>query len=168
MNPSIIKVVGLSAGGKSTLVRRLRQAGYDARPVSQEHSNVPALWQQFDQTAVLIYLDIDLETQRSRRPDVTWDEATLLTERKRLAHAYEHADLKINTAGLAAEDVLKVALAFLQNQRIRHADEPLPPLASTGSALVPAPESEVTSVWIGEKKRNRKKRRNKAGVAAKD
>ena len=71
------KVVGVSASGKSTLVAGLRQAGYYARPVSQEHSHLPDLWQQFDRGRVLIYLDNDLESQRQRRPDVSWDQQNL-------------------------------------------------------------------------------------------
>ena len=51
----LIKVVGISASGKSTLVKALRQRGYRARPVSQEHSNVPSLWQQFEEPEI----DID-------------------------------------------------------------------------------------------------------------
>ena len=57
----VIKVVGVSAGGKSTLVRLLRERGYDARAVSQEHSEVPTLWKQFEPPRVLIYLDTTLE-----------------------------------------------------------------------------------------------------------
>ena len=85
----LIKVVGISAGGKSTLVRNLRNAGYDARPVSQEHSSIPDLWQQFDTPDVLIYLDTTLDAQRTRRPDVTWTAETLRAEERRLDHARE-------------------------------------------------------------------------------
>ena len=49
----VIKVVGVSAGGKSTLVRALREHGYDARAVSQEHSHSATLWKQFDVPRVL-------------------------------------------------------------------------------------------------------------------
>ncbi len=141
----VIKVVGISASGKSTLVKRLRRAGYDARPVSQEHSNVAELWQQFDKPAVLIYLDADLATQRARRPDVSWDEGWLRQEQERLRHAWEHADLKINTATLSTGVVGKIALTFLGQERIRHASAPLPPLRSTGSALDPGAAYEAES-----------------------
>ncbi len=156
---SLIKVVGISASGKSTLVKNLRRAGYNARPVSQEHSHVPSLWQQFDRASVLIYLEIDLEGQRQRRPDVTWDPAALLSEQERLTHAREHADLKINTTNAEQATVLKVALAFLENQRIRHANQPLPPIAATGSALVPPPEVISELPPTGKRKRPKKKRR---------
>lgn len=141
----VIKVVGISASGKSTLVKRLRRAGYDARPVSQEHSNVGELWQQFEQPTILIYLDADLATQRQRRPDVSWEESWLRQEQERLRHAWEHAQLKINTAMLSPEVVGKIALTFLIQERIRHAAQPLPPLRATGSALAPGPVEEPES-----------------------
>ncbi|CAN5697341.1 hypothetical protein BH10CHL1_BH10CHL1_44360 [soil metagenome] len=155
----LIKVVGISASGKSTLVKNLRRAGYNARPVSQEHSHVPSLWQQFDQASVLIYLDIDVEGQCQRRPDVTWAEEARLIEQERLKHACEHADLKINTTNAAPETVLKVALAFLEHQRIRHADQPLPPISATGSALPPDLEAIPELQFTAKHKRSQKKRR---------
>ena len=135
----LIKVVGASGSGKSTLVSKLRQAGYNARPVSQEHSSIPDLWQQFDRPAVLIFLDVDLESQRRRRPDVTWTDEALHLERQRLAHARDHADLKINTSALSPERVLGLVVAYLRHARIRHADHPLAPLPATGGAQRPAP-----------------------------
>ena len=92
MDHPLIKVVGISGSGKSTLVSVLRQAGYNARPVSQEHSHIADLWQRFDRLRFLIYLDADLASQMRRRPDVTWSKADWLTEHERLAHARAHAD----------------------------------------------------------------------------
>ena len=134
-NLPVIKVVGVSAAGKSTLTKGLREAGYDARPVSQEHSQVADLWRRFERTHVLIYLDADLETQRQRRPDVTWSAADLARERARLAHAHAHADLHINTAKMDSDTVCRVALAWLEHAHVRRAGAPLPPLSATGSAL---------------------------------
>jgi RNase adaptor protein for sRNA GlmZ degradation len=130
----LIKVVGVSGSGKSTLVRGLRNAGYHARPISQEHSNVPTLWQQFEQATLLIYLNVSLEGQRTRRPDVTWSHAARQDEVRRLIHAWEHADLRIDTTHLASKAVLEVALTFLENKRTRHAPGPLEAIPATGSA----------------------------------
>ena len=135
-----IKVVGMSASGKSTLVAGLRAAGYDARPVSQEHSNVPDLWRRFDAADEtdyrpplwLIYLDVDLEGQRSRRPDVSWSAKWWRTEQARLHHARAHADLRIDTSAMSPEQVLDLALLFLRERGVAHADHPLPPVAPTG------------------------------------
>ena len=131
----VIKVVGVSAGGKSTLVRRLRELGYDARAVSQEHSQVATLWKKFDMPRVLVYLDTALEAQRQRRPDGDWTAASLHEERHRLRNAYAEADLRINSAQLTGEEVLKMTLAYLRARRIRHAPEPLPEAAATGAPI---------------------------------
>lgn len=130
----IIKVVGISGSGKSTLVRALRADGFDARPVSQEHSNVPDLWQQFERTAYLIYLNASLEDQQARRQDVTWSTAAHQEESRRLAHAREHADLRIDTAALSPTGVHNVAKSYLMRRRVRHADHPLAPLPATGAS----------------------------------
>lgn len=133
----VIKVVGISASGKSTLVRSLRAAGYDARPVSQEHSNIPDLWQHFDEPDYLIYLHASLEDQRARRPDVMWSAGAHKEEMRRLAHAREHADLRIDTSGMTPGSVYQIASSFLTQQRVRHADHPLQPVPATGSAKPP-------------------------------
>jgi hypothetical protein len=130
----VIKVVGISGSGKSTLVCALRARGYEARPISQEHSNVPDLWQQFGPTAYLIYLNASLENQQARRQDVNWSAAAHQEEVRRLAHAREHADLRIDTAALSPTGVYEVARAFLTRQRVRHADHPLDPLPATGAS----------------------------------
>jgi hypothetical protein len=130
----LIKVVGVSASGKSTLVAGLRQAGYDARPVSQEHSNVPDLWRQFEPPRYLIYLSVSLESQQLRRPDVTWTASNRRIEEARLAHAREHADLRIDTTHFSTHDILRLACADLRRRRISHAAVPLSPVLATGSA----------------------------------
>jgi len=134
-----IKVVGVSAAGKSSLVASLRQLGYNAQAVSQEHSGVRDLWKQFGVPRVLIYLDATLDAQRLRRPDVTWDAANLAFEHKCLANARQAADLRINTADLAAAQVLALVLAFLNRRRIVHAHAPLPPAPRTGGSARPSP-----------------------------
>jgi len=132
----LIKVVGVSAAGKSTLVAGLRARGYNARPTSQEHSGTPDMWRRIRPPAVLIYLKIDLATQQERRPDVSWDSGWLATEEERLAHARQHADLILNTQGMTAEAVLAQVLAWLQEHPLAHTEHPLPPLPKTGSAVL--------------------------------
>ena len=86
MKTDLVKIVGVSAAGKSTLVAALRRLGYNARPVAQEHSQVPAMWQRIRPPVWLIFLDVDLPGQGARRPDVSWSEPWRRTELKRLAH----------------------------------------------------------------------------------
>lgn len=129
----VIKVVGVSASGKSTLVRLLRERGYDARAVSQEHSEVQTLWKQFEPPRVLIYLDTSLEAQQQRRPNSQWDAATLDEERSRLHNAYVEADLRVNNAEFTPEQLLSLTLAYLRSRGIRHANAPLPAATPTGA-----------------------------------
>ena len=152
----VIKVVGVSASGKSTLVAGLRAAGYDAYPVSQEHSNVADLWKQFGMPRVLIYLDVSLEAQKERRPDVTWDAANRNTEVERLAHARDHADLQIDTSHNSAEQVRRIALAYLEGQRVRRADSALPPVSQTGAPVKAAPPMPVAETPAAAKKKRRR------------
>lgn len=131
----VIKVVGVSASGKSTLAAGLRQAGYDARPVSQEHSKVADLWKKFDFPQVLIYLDAGLEAQQTRRPDVSWNSVNYAEEAARLANARDHADLRIDTSQMSAQQVLAVVLAYLEKRGVRRAESPLSPLGNTGAPV---------------------------------
>ncbi len=113
-DPRRIVVVGVCSAGKSTLVRGLRERGYNARAVSQEHSYVPYLWQR-SRPDVLVYLDASVHTIRARgRP--RWRPALLDVEHERLSHAREHADLYIATDGLAPEDVASRVATFLSKQ----------------------------------------------------
>jgi hypothetical protein len=154
----VIKVVGVSASGKSTLVTHLRQAGYNARAVSQEHSSVANLWQQFDRTRLLIYLDATLEIQQRRRPDVSWDVNNLQAEQIRLAHARDHADLKIDTSALIPEIIWRIVESFLKQQRIHHAEQPLAPGNATGSALRTAAPIAVTPPPVDGRRKKKRKR----------
>lgn len=132
----VIKVVGVSASGKSTLVASLRAAGYDARPISQEHSGVHDLWNKFDLPQALIYLDVSLEAQLARRDDVTWSVSARDDELARLAHARENADLLINTTALNAATVLALVLAWLRSKGYRKSDSPLRPMSATGAPVM--------------------------------
>jgi len=133
MNLDLVKIVGVSAAGKSTLVAGLRELGYNARPVAQEHSQVPDMWQRIRPPNWLILLDADLTAQGERRPDVSWDEPWRRTELKRLAHARSHADLVIDTSNLSPENVLQQATDFLRVSRVAVAPGPLAALPHTGS-----------------------------------
>lgn len=132
-----IKVVGVSGSGKSTLVRALRAAGYDAKPVSQEHSGVPTLWREMGLPRVLIYLDVSLAAQRARRQDVSWSEEARAIEVERLADARANADLRIDTSEQTPQEVSKIALAWLGTQKIAHAAAPLPQQGETGAPIAP-------------------------------
>ena len=133
MNRDLVKIVGISAAGKSTLVVGLRRLGYDARPVAQEHSQVPDMWHRIRPPDWLIFLDADLPAQGARRPDVSWNERWRRTELQRLEHARRHADLIIDTSLLTPENVMQQAVDFLRLRRVLPATGPLAELPRTGS-----------------------------------
>ena len=110
----LIAVVGVCASGKSTLTAGLRSAGWNARPVSQEHSYVADMWQRLTNPDILIFLDCALETTRGRRQNPDFPDWLYAAERERLRHARAHADLTILTDALTPAEVLAQAIAFLE------------------------------------------------------
>jgi cytidylate kinase len=117
----LIAVVGPCASGKSLLARALRQRGYNAREVGQEHSYVPTMWQRITQPDLLIYLDVSWEVACQRRS--TDAKASWWAElAHRLRHARHHADLYIHTDVLTPQEVLEESLAFLEGAVARRHD----------------------------------------------
>lgn len=110
-----IGVVGPCAAGKSTLVAGLTSYGYWGKQIAQEHSYVADMWRRISQPDVLIYLNVSYP-QTIKRKNLNWTEAEYAEQIHRLRHARQHADLKIDTTGLTAPQVLQAAIAFL-NQR---------------------------------------------------
>lgn len=90
-----IAVVGPCASGKSTLVTRLRESGYQAHAIAQEHSAVRDLWKSRNPD-LLVALDVSLEVVRKRRSP-NWLEAVYERQHKRLQSAYQAADIIIDT-----------------------------------------------------------------------
>lgn len=113
----LIAVVGPCASGKSSLVRRLKALGYDARHVAQDHSYVPDMWRRLTDPDLLIYLDAGLSTI-ARRRRISWGERYLAAERHRLRHARQHCDLYLPTDDLTEEEVLERAVNFLQKRAL--------------------------------------------------
>lgn len=109
----LIAIVGVCAAGKTTLARALREQGYDARPVLQEHSYVPTMWQRITKPDILIYLFADLETVRWRRRDPDFPAWLWMQELARLRHAQEHSHIYIDTCALTPGEVLSQALLGL-------------------------------------------------------
>lgn len=109
-----VAVVGPCMSGKSELVGALRALGYPTHHVAQEHSYVPSMWQRMTSPDVLIYLDVDYESVRARRPSISWGPERLQEQAARLAHARDHCDLYVDTSRLTIEAVRERVLAFLQ------------------------------------------------------
>ncbi len=109
-----VAVVGPCTSGKSTLVKALKEAGYDIRHVAQEHSYVPDMWQRFTKPDLLIYLDVTYQTAQQRRK-IDWGPERLVEQAGRLAHARQHCDLYILTDDLTPDEVLNKVLALLDD-----------------------------------------------------
>lgn len=107
-----IAVVGPCASGKSTLVTRLRENGYEAHAIAQEHSAVRDLWKSRNPD-MLIALDVSLEVVRQRRSP-NWLEAVYERQHKRLKSAYEAADLTIDTEEHDADAVYDIVQNLIQ------------------------------------------------------
>jgi len=110
--PGRVVVVGVCAAGKSTLVARLRQAGYDARSCAQEHSYVPDMWRRLARPQALVYLDASLATV-NRRLGTAFEEVYLARQRERLAHARAHCDVYVATDALDPAGVCAQVVAAL-------------------------------------------------------
>jgi nucleoside-triphosphatase THEP1 len=112
--PKVV-VVGPCASGKTTLVDRLRALGVDAWVSGQEHSAVRNLWRRLDPD-VLIALEIDLATLRSRRSP-SWPQTIYDVQLERLREAFAGADVVINTAVLTEDEVVSKAVNVLERYR---------------------------------------------------
>jgi deoxyadenosine/deoxycytidine kinase len=109
-----IGIVGPCSAGKSTLVKGLKQRGYnDTRPISQEHSYVPYMWQRITNPDVLIYLDVSYDNAQKRRW-LNWTPEEYNQQLRRLQHARQHAHLYLDTNPLSVGEVLEVVLRFLE------------------------------------------------------
>ena len=109
-----VAIVGPCSAGKTTLGQALKAAGYTVRQPTQEHSLAPDMWRRLSRPDVLIYLDVDYENARQRRPHQDGGPQRTADQNKRLAHAREHCDLYIDTNGLTVAEVRAKALAFLE------------------------------------------------------
>ena len=113
-SPDVL-VVGVCSSGKSTLVRKLREAGYNARSCAQEHSYIPHLWQRLE-PRVLVYLDASLNTIRARRR-ANWPQQLIDDQHQRLSHAREHCDLYVATDTISADEVAAQVITYLSGER---------------------------------------------------
>jgi guanylate kinase len=113
----LIGVVGPCGSGKSTLIAGLEKHGYRCRHIAQEHSYVKYMWQRITNPDVLIFLQCSYEISTIRRK-LNWHPADYEEQQRRLSHAYEHANIIIDTNFLRSDEVLTRALDYL-NERIK-------------------------------------------------
>jgi hypothetical protein len=107
-----IGIVGPCASGKTTLTAGLKLYGFDARPIAQEHSYVPYMWQKITHPDILIYLSVSFPLTIERRR-LDWTAQEYAEQLNRLRHARAAADLHVDTDLLTPQEVLDRVLAFL-------------------------------------------------------
>ena len=78
----LIGVVGPCAAGKTTLIAALKQSGYKARHIAQEHSYVQDMWQRLTRPNLLIFLDASYPVT-CRRRKLDWTEAVYAVQQGR-------------------------------------------------------------------------------------
>ncbi len=108
-----IIIVGVCGSGKTLLSEGLKQLGYNARSVSQEHSMVPDLFAR-SWPDIVIYLETADGTV-ARRKQTGWEPGQLAKQRRRLKLARDRADIHISTDGLEPEGLLMKAIKELES-----------------------------------------------------
>ena len=109
----VVAVVGPCTSGKTVVTEALRERGYHARHVAQDHSYVQDMWQKISKPDVLIYLDVSYEVACERR-NISWGPERLEKQAEKLAHAREHCDLYVMTDKLSEEEVVAMVVGFLE------------------------------------------------------
>lgn len=118
MSDASLKVglVGVCGAGKTTLKNNLKPYYQNVRQIAQEHSYVPDMWLKLADPDVLIYLIASYPVTLQRK-SFTWSEKEYQKQKYRLRHAFEHADLHINTDNTSPEEILQVVLNFIESRK---------------------------------------------------
>ena len=94
------------------MVQALRQLGYDAYSVAQEHSHIRRMW-ALRHPDFVVFLDCTYETALKRRA-VPWSRGHMDEQRKRLADARAHCDLFVQTDGLSPAQVVDLVVEAIR------------------------------------------------------
>ena len=109
----LIGIVGVCASGKTTLIKKLSELGYDCRHIAQEHSYVKTMWKQMTNPDILVFLEVSyLQTIIRRR--LNWTLPEYMEQLDRLSNARENANIVINTDELTPDQVCDLITTKLQ------------------------------------------------------
>jgi hypothetical protein len=111
-----VGLVGPCKSGKTLLKRGLNDHGFLVKHIAQEHSYVSDMWQRIAKPDVLIFLEVSYQ-ETLKRSTLSWSENEYSQQIVRLSHAFQHADLIINTSGQTPQQVLNTALEFLAKHK---------------------------------------------------
>lgn len=112
-NYPLIGIVGVCASGKSTLIRGLRDLGYNCRHIAQEHSYVPDMWQRLTRPDILVFLDVSYGVSLTRK-NLNWTRSEYEQQQFRLRHAKEFAQIKIETDLLTPQELVALVRKKIQ------------------------------------------------------
>jgi len=110
----LIVIVGNCCSGKTTLANLLKDKGYNAKAVLQEHAISKKMWRR-TKPDILVYLSCNLETAKTRR-SFSWGQHRLDNQKKLLSDAYQNADLIIETDNLTKEEVCQKVIKYLEKR----------------------------------------------------
>lgn len=111
-----VAIVGVSAAGKSTLAESLRERGYDAHCLPQEHSSVRDLARELGYGHVVVLL-ASIEAVRRRRR-VGYGTERVEIERGRLKSAMARAVVCVDTDRLTPQEVADRVEAALRQKGV--------------------------------------------------
>ncbi len=117
----VIAIVGICASGKTTIIKRLLEAGIPCRHIAQEHSYVCNMWQRLVNPDFLICLDVAYESTITRKK-LNWTVAEYQEQLRRINNARENADLIIDTDAHSIDETTHLIIEGLMTAGIMTAE----------------------------------------------
>lgn len=108
----LIGVVGNCVSGKTTLVAGLKEKGYQAVNIPQEHSVTPRFWRKFN-VDFLVMLSCTLATAQTRRK-IPWGQVRLDRQAAILADARANCQLYLPTDNFTIPEVLEQVIQAVE------------------------------------------------------
>jgi broad-specificity NMP kinase len=110
-----IGVTGTCGSGKSELVTRLKERGYNVRHIAQEHSYAPRMWRQISNPDLLIFLEVSYAVTL-KRIRFKWTEEEYLEQLHRLRDAREHANIRINSDSHSPTEIYEKVINMIEGK----------------------------------------------------
>jgi len=115
----LIGLVGPCVSGKTTISTILRELGYRAKVIAQEHSYVPNMWQIITKPQFLVFLEVSYQKTLVRL-HMNWTEQEYREQLSRLGHAKENADLIIFTDDLNPQEICSQIISYINTYLSRN------------------------------------------------
>ncbi len=117
-----ILILGVCAAGKTTLSAGLRDLGYSAQSLAQEHSSSPYLYKR-RRHDILILLECSYPTVKKRKT-ISWGEEKLLRQKVLLTDARQNAHLIVQTDSFGPLELVSYVDGCLRKMGIAPAKDP--------------------------------------------